>query len=253
MSGSKLLDASKNPNKLDGGALAGADDHPLGLTVHNVPLAGASADGLVRQTGGRWKMLLVFFVCAAPVLASYFMYYVVRPEGRRNFGELIEPQKPLPDQLAQSLNGVPVNLKTLKDQWLLVSVSGGDCDDACARHLYLQRQLLEGMGKEKDRVDWVWLIQDDVKVPEKILPGLKDATVLRLPSNAVASWLVPAPGQQLSDHLYLIDPMGNWMMRFPANLDLANAAKAKKDMERLLRASDSWDKAGRDPAHMTPR
>jgi hypothetical protein len=198
-------------------------------------------------------MLLVFFVCAAPVIASYFMYYVVRPEGRRNFGELIEPQKPLPDQLAQSLSGVPVNLQTLKDQWLLVSVSGADCDDACARHLYLQRQLLEGMGKEKDRVDWVWLIQDEAKVPEKILPGLKDATVLRLPTSAIARWLAPAQGQQLIDHLYLVDPMGNWMMRFPANLDLASAAKAKKDMERLLRASDSWDHAGRDPAHMTAR
>ena len=253
MSGSKLLDASKNPNKPEGVATTGADDHPLGLTVHNLPLPGAGADLQARQTGGRWKMLLVFLVCAAPIIASYFMYYVVRPEGRRNFGELIEPQKPLPDQLAQSLSGAAVNLQTLKDQWLLVSVSGGDCDDACARHLYLQRQLLEGMGKEKDRVDWVWLIQDDAKVPEKILPGLKDATVLRLPPSAITSWLAPSQGHQISDHLYLVDPMGNWMMRFPANLDLASAAKAKKDMERLLRASDSWDHAGRDPAHMTAR
>lgn len=252
MSGFKLLDASKNPNKLEGAATAGAGDDPLGLTVHNLPLPGASADGKARRIGGRWKMLLVFLICAAPVIASYFMYYVVRPEGRRNFGELIEPQKPLPDQLAHSLGGAAVNLKTLKDQWLLVSVSGGDCDEACARHLYLQRQLLEGMGKEKNRVDWVWLIQDEGVVPTKILPGLKDATVLRLPTSAIASWLAPSQGNQISDHLYLVDPMGNWMMRFPANLDLASAAKAKKDMERLLRASDSWDQAGRDPARMTP-
>jgi hypothetical protein len=85
------------------------------------------------------------------------------------------------------------------------------------------------------------------------LPGLKDATVLRLPPSAIGTWLAPAQGHPLSDHLYVVDPMGNWMMRFPANLDLASAAKAKKDMERLLRASDSWDKAGRDPAHMTSR
>jgi hypothetical protein len=35
------------------------------------------------------------------------------------------------------------------------------------------------------------------------------------------------------------------MMRFPAGLDLKGAAKAKRDIERVLRASSSWDEAGR--------
>jgi hypothetical protein len=39
--------------------------------------------------------------------------------------------------------------------------------------------------------------------------------------------------------------MGHYMMRFPPNMDVANASKAKKDLERLLRASASWDKSGR--------
>jgi hypothetical protein len=52
-------------------------------------------------------------------------------------------------------------------------------------------------------------------------------------------------GHQIDDHLYLVDPLGNWMMRFPAGLDLQSAAKAKRDLDRLLRASVSWDKAGR--------
>ena len=251
MSGSKLLDASNNRDKPDGTASRGATDHPLGMTVHNLPLPGSGFDSQARQSGGRWKMLAVLLVCAAPVIASYFMYYVVRPEGRRNFGELIEPQKPLPNLSTQSLTGAVVKLRSLKDQWLLVSVSGGACDEACERHLYLQRQLLEGMGKEKDRVDWIWLIQDDGVVPAKIGPGLKEATVLRLTSSEIASWLSPAKGGKLSDHLYWVDPMGNWMMRFPADLDLSNAGKAKKDMERLLRASSSWDQAGRDPARLS--
>jgi hypothetical protein len=251
MSGFKLLDDSNKRDKPEGVSNKGVADQPLGMTVHNLSLSGAAQGVEVSPSGGRWKMLAVFLVCAAPVIASYFMYYVVRPEGRRNFGELIEPQKPLPDLSTQSLLGTKASLKTLKDQWLLISVSGGACDEACARHLYLQRQLLEGMGKEKDRIDWIWLIQDEGTVPAKILPALKDATVLRLPMNEIATWLVPAKGRKLNDHLYLVDPMGNWMMRFPADLDLSTASKAKKDMERLLRASDSWDKAGRDPAHMS--
>ena len=72
-------------------------DQPLGLTVHSLPLPQEAAlEDAQRTRTGRWKMLLVMLVCAAPVVASYFTYYVIRPEGRRNFGELIEPQ---PDAL----------------------------------------------------------------------------------------------------------------------------------------------------------
>lgn len=199
-----------------------------------------------RTVSGRWKMLAVLLVCAAPVVASYFTYYVVRPEGRRNFGELIEPQRPLPDQATVSLSGQGSSLPALKGQWLLISVAGGACDDVCSQHLYLQRQLREGLGKDKDRVDWVWLIPDDAPVPDKLLPALKEATVLRVSSAALSAWLAPAGGHQLAEHLYVVDPMGNWMMRFPANLDIASAAKAKRDLERLMRASAGWDQAGRE-------
>ena len=201
-----------------------------------------------RRTGrGRWQMLAVFLVCAAPVIAFYFTDYVVRPEGRRNFGELIDPQRPLPDQSAVNLGGQRSNLKALKGQWLLLSVAGGACDESCSRHLYLQRQLREGLGKDRDRVDWVWLVPDDAPVADKLLPALKDATVLRVAPDVVNAWLKPAAGHQIAEHLYLVDPMGNWMLRFPAQLDVAGAANAKRDLERLLRASASWDQPGREP------
>jgi hypothetical protein len=189
----------------------------------------------------------VLLVCVAPIVASYFTYYVVRPEGRRNFGELIDPMRPLPDQASVSLNGEVGNLLALKGQWLLVSVAGGACDEACSHHLYLQRQLRETLGKDKERLDWVWLIPDDAPVPEKLLPALSGATVLRVPMAAVSAWLAPGAGNQLTRQLYLVDPMGNWMMRFPPDLDLQSAAKVKRDLERVLRASASWDRAGREP------
>ena len=222
--------------------------HPLEMTVHSLPQADAAtigADMAQRTKNGRWKMLLVLLLCASPVIASYFAYYVVRPEGRRNFGELINPQRIVPNLNAASLEGKSVNLQTLTGQWLLVSVSGGACDAACQKHLYLQRQLRESLGKEKDRLDWVWLVSDAAPIAPAILPALKDATVLRLPAEQITTWMQPAQGQQLSDHLYLIDPMGNWMMRFPPGLDAAAAKKAKSDIDRVMRASASWDKAGR--------
>ncbi len=216
------------------------------MTVHSLPSGTlATATGLQRTLRGRWKMLLVLLACAAPVLASYFTYYVVRPEGRRNFGELIQPQRPLPELSAQALDGSVQSLRALKGQWLLISVAGAACEAQCQQNLYLQRQLRESLGKEKDRLDWVWLVSDKAAVPAALLPALGQANVLRLPEAALASWLEPAVGQQLSEHLYLVDPQGHWMLRFPARLDGAAAGKAKRDLERLLRASASWDVSGR--------
>jgi hypothetical protein len=245
MSGFKLSEDLSNNASTKAPATLRADQ-PLGLTVHSMPaLDQVSANASQRTSLGRWKMILVFLVCAAPVVASYLTYYFIRPEGRRNFGELINPQRSLPDVSAVNLDGQPQKLAMLKGQWLLVSVGSGQCLEACVQQLYLQRQLREVLGREKDRVDRVWLISDDLPVPDALRPGLKEATLLRMPLTQIAQWLAPAPGHGLSEHLYVVDPMGNWMMRFPANLDAASASKAKKDLERLLRASSSWDEPGR--------
>lgn len=238
MSGSKSL----SPAGADG---AGArPDAPLSLTVYDMPRLGPEA---VRQSAatrtGRWKMLGVLLVCAAPVIASYFTYYVLRPEARRNYGELIQPQRPMPGISGVDAQGRTVALGTLRQQWLFVSVADSACDAVCERHLYLQRQLREGLGKDKDRLDWVWLRTGGAELSETLRHATAAATVLRVDEQEIARWLEPAAGHKLSDHLYVIDPMGNWMMRFPADAD---PARVRRDLELLLRASSSWDRAGRD-------
>ena len=220
-------------------------DEPLSLTVHSLPDPGASEAPLKRHGGGRWKMLAVLAVCAAPVIASYFTYYVIRPEGQRAFGELIDPQRPVPSLEGRTLDGKVVNLQSLKKQWLLVAAMPSTCDAVCDQNLYLQRQMREALGKEKERVDRVWLVTDESPVAPALLPALEGAQVLRVDVKQLAQWLQPAAGESLSNHLYVVDPMGNWMMRFPARLDLQTAAKAKRDLDRLLRASGSWDVPGR--------
>ena len=220
--------------------------NPLGMTVYDLPSPSDVVFADAKRTGnGRLRMLMVLLVCAAPVIASYFTYYVVRPEGRRNFGDLIEPMRALPDVKVQRLSGETLQLTELKGQWLLISVSGGDCQADCQQQLYLQRQILTGLGKDRARTEWVWLLNDQAEVPSSIMPGLKEATVLRVSADAVAQWLEPAEGQPLKDHLYLVDPHGQWMMRFPAKLSAEGALKTKRDIERVLRAAASWDEAGR--------
>ncbi len=221
-----------------------APETPLEMTVHGLPPLQPGLAGAQRTRSGRWKMLAVFAVCAAPVVASYFTYYVLRPGQQRSFGELIAAQPALPSATATTLDGAPLPLQSLKGQWLLLSVAGGACGSACESHLYLQRQLRETLGREKDRLDRVWLISDDTPVPAHLRPALAQATVLRVPEAVLRGWLQPAPGHALQDHLYVVDPQGHWMMRMPAGLGMADAGKAKRDLDRLLRASASWDTAG---------
>lgn len=219
----------------------------LALTVHSVAVP--EADAIARRTArGRLQMILLLLVCASPVIASYLAYFgFFRPEGRTNYGDLITPARPMPGALPLvALDGRPVPASTLHGQWLLVVVAGGACDAACERHLWVQRQLVESLGAEADRVDKVWLV-DDAAVPRPetlagVASGRHPATVLRVPAAALGAWLQPAAHGALADHYYVVDPRGAWMMRAPRDAD---PARLKRDLERLLRASAGWDRPGR--------
>jgi hypothetical protein len=225
-------------------ASGSAPAEALSFAVHSLPSPELPEDRRTRV--GRLKMLLVLAVCAAPVVASYFTYFVIRPQGRTNYSELISPMRPLPERLPLlDLQGRAVPAASLKGQWLLVVVAGGGCDAKCEQLLYLQRQLRETLGREKDRVDKIWFVSDGALPRPEVLRAIEvgdPATVLRVPRAALAGWLVPAPGQALEAHLYIVDPMGQWMMRAPPDPE---PARLRRDVERLLRASAAWDEPGR--------
>ena len=216
---------------------------PLGLTVHSLP---QSSDALTRQrASGRLKMLLVVAVCALPVIASYFTFFVVRPSGTGTaYSALIQPAAAMPAVPARWVDGSEKPLRSLVGQWLLVVVDGGACAAACEKRLYLQRQLREMTGREAGRIDKLWLVVDDAPLSptlQQALAATPAMTILRLPRDVVAAWLKPAPGQALEDHVYIVDPLGDWMMRAPADAD---PSRLKRDIDRLLRGSAGWDKPG---------
>lgn len=220
----------------------------LAFTVHALPSPMLADEAAARRTrAGRWKMLLVLLACAAPVIASYFTYFVVRPEGRSsNYGTLIAPPRSLPADLPLAdLQGRRVAAASLQGQWLLVAVAGGACDARCEQALLLQRQLRETLGRERDRLDKVWFVVDDAPLRPELAAAVTAAppvTVLRVPRDALAAWLAPADGHTLEQHYYIVDPQGDWMMRAPPEPE---PARLKRDVERLLRASTGWDLPGR--------
>ena len=223
---------------------------PLGFTVHSLPQPGLAAGP--QRASGRIKMLLVLLVCAAPVLASYYIYFIARPSGGTAYGTLIQPAVPMPDVAASTLAGQPQALRGLAGQWLLVVVDGGACAAACEKRLYVQRQLREMAGRESDRIDKLWLVIDDTPLSPALQSALLATpamNILRLPRSVVSGWLKAAPGQTLEDHIYIVDPVGDWMMRAPADAD---PSKLKRDVDRLLRGSAGWDKPGRQALIIGP-
>ncbi len=223
---------------------------PLALTVHSLQppdLSDPTAAARRRTLAGRLRMLLVLAVCAAPVVASYLAYYVFQPQGRTNYGTLFEPPRGWPADLAlATLDGASVAPSKLEGQWLLVAVGPAACEAACERRLLIQRQLREMLGRERDRLDKLWLITDAAPLRLELRRALESppapATLLRAPREALARVLAAEPGRTLEDHLYLVDPLGRWVMRVPAEPD---PGRVRRDLDRLLRASSSWDRAGR--------
>ncbi|WP_228124606.1 SCO family protein [Glaciimonas soli] len=187
------------------------------------------------QQGGRWKLFLIIAVCAAPIIASYFTYYVIKPQSRTNYGTLLDPrQYAIPDLSSKALDGTPTTLEAYKGKWLMVQVDSGTCAKDCQEKLFEMRQLRLMQGKEMERIERVWLITDDKPVDSKALVPFDGTRMLRVNPEKLQAWLPTEAGTTVADHIYLIDPRSNLMMRFPKDAD---PNLVKKDLSKLLRAS----------------
>jgi hypothetical protein len=179
---------------------------------------------LSKVKRGRWKLILVIAMCAAPLVLSYFTYYVIKPEGRTNYGALLDP----------SLYQTPQELIPYRGKWVMLQVSASDCEKACQNTLLNMRQLWLMQGKDRDRIERVALMTGNNPLETSLLK-IYDGTHF-LPSSAktLETRLPAEEGSTIYDRIYLIDPLGNLMMRYSADAD---PNKIKKDITKLLKAS----------------
>lgn len=188
-----------------------------------------------RQQQGRWRLLAIIAICAAPVIFSYLAYYVIKPTGRTNYGAILDPRVyPMPALSGTTLDGKPSGLDAYKGKWVMLYADGADCQDKCKRKLFEMRQLRLMQGKEMDRIERVWLITDDQPLETILMREYDGMRMLRVKPDALKAWLPAEPNTAISDHIYMIDPLGNLMMRFPKDAD---PNKVKKDIDKLLKAS----------------
>ena len=180
------------------------------------------------------KFLVIVALFALPIIASYLTYFVWPPKGGvKNYGALIKPET-LPESLTLTAleSGAPTPLQTLRGKWLLVQVDAASCPPACEKKLYAMRQVRLMQGREQDRVLRLWLVEDGRTPAAPLLQKYEGSLLFTDPSRSLIAKLARYFDPQQS--IYLIDPRGNLMMRWPAEVDIK---RMHKDIERLLKAS----------------
>jgi cytochrome oxidase Cu insertion factor (SCO1/SenC/PrrC family) len=189
---------------------------------------GTAPDPVARRRG-RLILAAIFAVCAAPLVVALVAFYFFPPAGRTNYGELVEP-RPLPRAVIQRLDGRPFTLTELHGKWVLLQVDDAACGPSCQEKLFQMRQVRLAQGKNMDRVERVWLVLGAGQPAPELAELLDGAVVARTVPELVKA----LPAAEVRDHVYLLDPRGNVMLRFPKGAD---PKRMIKDLERLLKYS----------------
>jgi len=179
---------------------------------------------------GQRTLFLIFLVCVIPLATSSAVYYLWPPESRMNYGTLIDP-RPLPEMPLLRADGSPFTLAQLKGRWVLLHIDAGACAEPCRRKLHHMRQVRMTQGREIGRIERVWLVRDDGVPDAGLLREYAGTHVARAGAGLLSAFPVE---RDAADHIYLIDPLGNLMLRFPSDAD---PSRMKKDLERLLKVS----------------
>lgn len=173
----------------------------------------------------RLFVLLIFAACAAPVALSLATYYVWKPEKRMNYGELLHAT-PLSFAGLNAFAGTAVADNPFQGKWLLLLIDQPGCAAACERRLYAMRQSALAMAIKQNKLAQAWII-DPAGTPNSALLAQYPRTQLLMGS---AAWLQQLPPPS-AGHIFLIDPNGLPVLRYPENPE---PARMMKDLGRLL-------------------
>ena len=170
-----------------------------------------------------------------PLVASFWMYYATdwRPAGRVNHGELITPPRALPRVELTVVTG-GAHSELFHRHWTLVYVGRGTCDEACRQALLLMRQTRLSLNNEMTRVERVFLATADCCARaffEQQHPGL---VVMDASAPQGGMLLSRFPAAQRETSVFIVDPLGNLMMRYDVS---ENPKGLLQDLQKLLRLS----------------
>ncbi|HEX4971076.1 MAG TPA: hypothetical protein VFV69_08450 [Steroidobacteraceae bacterium] len=205
-----------------------------------------------RSRAQVWILLAVFFV---PLALAFLLYYGSggwRPPGSTNHGELISPPRPLPSVALLTPGGTPLAPQTWHGKWTLLYVGDGRCDGRCRAALVLMRQTRLALNADMTRVQRIFLATGNCCDRAYLDAEHPDLVIALADNDAGAQLLAVFPDTQPAadstpgdyslsadaDHsgvIYVIDPLGNLMMRHVPQPPPAKGLL--EDLRRLLKLS----------------
>jgi cytochrome oxidase Cu insertion factor (SCO1/SenC/PrrC family) len=194
------------------------------------------------QKKSRLKIIAVFSIFLGPLLLAFVWLQLVKNDaslGTSSKGQLISPAVPITAfNLKEPMVG-EFTAESLTKVWSMVYLLNGTCTQVCEQNLYHMRQIRLSLVQNMDRVQRVLVTSEEHVLAAALLEqhiGLRAVTGNTDELEALANQISEAESSLTAsqDALYLIDPLGNIMMRFPADL---NPKLILKDIKHLLKVS----------------
>lgn len=188
------------------------------------------------RRGGRRQLLLLAALFLVPVAIAFALYYgkLWRPAGSSSKGELILPARPLQITGLHALDGAKAGGDVFANKWTLIYIGDGACDADCKQSLTFARQSRLALNNEMTRVQRVFLATAhccDREYLGREHPGL----IVLDASSPEAQVLLNQFPDDHTHSLYVVDPLGNLMMRHEASK--ATSKDLLTDLKKLLKLS----------------
>ena len=183
------------------------------------------------KKSNRRKLIGLLILMLSPVVLSYALYFSDYRPKSKHYGDLI-PITKMTGSGTNLISNTILRMKDLHGKWVLVHVDSGTCLETCQKKLYFMRQVRLVQGKEKQRIERLWLINDDINPEDKLLKDFDGTYFVKAQHSEMLDQIETRDAQ--TKYIYLIDPMGNLMMRFPEEMD---GKKMGEDLKRLLHVS----------------
>jgi cytochrome oxidase Cu insertion factor (SCO1/SenC/PrrC family) len=188
-------------------------------------------------------LVLLVLACGLPAVAAWVFYLNpdLLPKSRANFGKLIEPPYPLRHMRFLTVAGKGVRFEDAQGKWSLLWLTSQPCGGGCGVYLHRMRNIRLALRETGVRLQSFAIPLTGSSTDARIKKETEFHNTILLTGSEnelrdLATQFATAAGVSTSqiDGFYLVDPLGNLMMRYDTNADFKGMLK---DLERLLKYS----------------
>ena len=192
-------------------------------------------DKPVSKSNGRKILLGMAVIFVLPFTIAATLHLLNVHPSSHSYGELVNPPQPLQTVLLHDAQGKAVTPQQWLKKWTVVTVATSACTEPCQAQIHLLKQVNIALDKDAHRVQRILMMPIAASAeataalqkqyPDLVILSGADAETIKFASQFKGT----------AGSVYLVDPLGNLMMRYPQNM---NPKGMLTDLKKLLK--NSW-------------